>query len=87
MAFRAAFLLAFQCSGRVRFQQILRAASLLVEELRLGNALAIVIFMISYMGFTVDFWGITWILVGLLVGVRAHIGELGRIDNGAAGKI
>jgi hypothetical protein len=59
-------------------------ASLLVEESRLGNALAIVIFMISYMGFTVDFWGITWILVGLLVGVRAHVGELGRIDNEAA---
>lgn len=59
-------------------------ASLLAEESRLGNALAIVIFMISYMGFTVDFWGITWILVGLLVGVRAHVGELGRIDNEAA---
>jgi hypothetical protein len=59
-------------------------AQLLPEESRLGNVLGIVIFMIVYMGFTVDYWGITWILIGLLVGVRAHIGELGRIEDGAA---
>jgi hypothetical protein len=56
-------------------------ARLRTEESRLGMALSIVIFMITYMGFTVDLWGITWILVGLLVGVRAHLGELGRIDK------
>lgn len=55
-------------------------AQLLPEESRLGNVLGIIIFLITYMGFTVDYWGITWILVGLLVGVRAHVGELGRID-------
>jgi hypothetical protein len=53
-------------------------ARLTVEESKLGSALSIVIFMIIYMGLTVHFWGITWILIGLLVGVRAHLGELGQ---------
>ncbi len=56
-------------------------ARLLPEESRLGCALGIITFLIVYMGFTVDFWGITWVLIGLLVGVRAHLGELGRIDE------
>jgi hypothetical protein len=54
-------------------------ARLLPEEEKLGITLTIVIILTMYMGVTVDFWGSTWILVGLLVGVRAHIGELGAI--------
>jgi len=50
-----------------------------VEE-RLGTALGIVMVVIVFMGFTVDFWGSTWILVGLLVGLRANLGELGRLN-------
>lgn len=52
---------------------------LLPEEEKLGGTLTIIIVLVMYMGVTVDFWGIAWILVGLLVGVRAHIGELGAI--------
>jgi hypothetical protein len=56
-------------------------ARLLPEEARLGTALGIAIFLVMFMGFTVHFWGSAWILVGLLLGVRAHLGELGRLDH------
>src|SRR5271157_823230 len=61
-------------------------AALSQSESRLGTALGIVIFLILYTGFTVHFWGSTWILVGLLVGVRARLGELGQLDR-AAGQV
>jgi hypothetical protein len=48
-------------------------------ESRLGTILGIFIFLTIYMAFTVDFWGATWILIGLLLGVRAHLGELGHL--------
>lgn len=50
---------------------------------RLGTALGIIMFLIIFMGFTVHFWGTTWILIGLLVGLRAHLGELGRLNRQA----
>jgi hypothetical protein len=52
-------------------------------EERLGTILGIVMFVTIFMGFTVDFWGDTWILIGLLVGVRAHLGELGQLNRAA----
>ena len=55
-------------------------ARLSPEESRLGTALGIVIFLIMFMGFTVHFWGSAWILVGLLLGVRANLGELGQLN-------
>src|SRR5208337_136204 len=58
-------------------------AALSQSESRLGTALGIVIFLTLYTGFTVHFWGSTWILVGLLVGVRARLGELGQLDRAA----
>ena len=47
---------------------------------RLGMTLGIVIFLIMLAGFTVHFWGSLWILIGLLVGLRAHLGELGALN-------
>ena len=47
-------------------------------ETKLGTTLGIIVFLVIFMGFTVHLWGTTWILVGLLVGVRAHLGELGH---------
>jgi hypothetical protein len=44
-----------------------------------GMALGIIIFLIIYLGFTVHFWGSTWILIGLLTGLRARLGEIGRL--------
>lgn len=48
--------------------------------------MGILIFMILYTALTVHFWGQAWILVGLIAGTRAHLGELGRInwDNSRA---
>ncbi len=55
-------------------------ACLSLADSMLGRALGIIIFLIMFLGFTVHFWGPTWILVGLLVGLRAHIGELGQLS-------
>jgi hypothetical protein len=51
------------------------------SEARLGTVLGIVMFLIIFMGFTVHFWGSTWIFIGLLIGVRAHLGELGQLGE------
>jgi hypothetical protein len=59
-------------------------ALLTYSESRLGMALGIVIFLIIFAGFTVHFWGSTWILIGLLVGLRAHLGELAALNSTAA---
>jgi O-antigen ligase len=55
-------------------------AQLSSEEEKLGTALGIIIFLIIFMAFTVHFWGPLWILIGLLLGMRAHLGELGRLN-------
>jgi hypothetical protein len=55
-------------------------ALLTYSESRLGMALSIVIFLAIFAGFTVHFWGSTWILIGLLVGLRAHLGELAALN-------
>jgi len=48
--------------------------------------LGIIIFLIILAGFTVHFWGSTWILIALLVGLRAHLGELAAL-NATAGAV
>ena len=55
-------------------------ARLTRAESRLGTTLGILIFIIIFWGFTVDFYGNAWILIPLLMGVRAHLGELGRVS-------
>lgn len=49
-------------------------------ESKLGTTLGILIFLIIFLGFTVDFFGSGWILIPVLTGVRAHLGELGRVS-------
>jgi hypothetical protein len=46
-------------------------------ESKLASTLGIALFVVVFLGFTVDFWGICWMFVPLLVGVRAHLAELG----------
>ncbi len=58
-------------------------AHLTNAESKLGTALGIVIFVILFLGFTVHYYGTGWILIPLLVGVRAHLGELGRVSASA----
>jgi hypothetical protein len=49
------------------------------EQSRAGTALGIIVFLTIFMSFTVHFWGPVWIMIGLLLGVRAHLGEYGRL--------
>jgi O-antigen ligase len=44
------------------------------QERSLGVCLSIMAFLSVYLGFTVHFWGSTWILMGLFAGLRAHLG-------------
>jgi hypothetical protein len=53
---------------------------LTLAETKLGAILGILIFLILFVGFTVDFYGAAWILIPLLIGVRAHLGELGWVS-------
>jgi hypothetical protein len=52
-------------------------------ESRAGTVLGVIMAVIIFTGFTVDFWGSVWILVGLLTGLRAHLGELGALNRRA----
>jgi hypothetical protein len=52
-----------------------------LAESRAGTVLGVVTAVIIFTGFTVHFWGSLWILVGLLTGLRAHLGELGWLNR------
>jgi hypothetical protein len=52
---------------------------LTTAESKLGTTLGILMFLIIFLGFTVDFFGSAWILIPLLAGIRAYLGELGRL--------
>ena len=54
-----------------------RGVNLTVEESKLAETLGIVIALVVLLGFTVDLWEASWMFVGLLVGVRAHLADLG----------
>jgi hypothetical protein len=60
-------------------------ATLSLREAQLASTLSIVLLVIVLVGFTVDLWGTDWLLCGLLAGARAHLSELGRGPNSAAG--
>jgi hypothetical protein len=53
------------------------------NESRAGTVLGVAMVVIIFTGFTVHFWGSAWILVGLLTGLRAHLGELGALNRRA----
>jgi hypothetical protein len=53
--------------------------NLTTAESKLGTTLSIVLFLIVLVGFTVHMWGTDRILGALLMGVRAHLGALGRL--------
>jgi hypothetical protein len=48
------------------------------NEMELSTIIGVLIFLIVFLGFTVDFFGSGWILILMLVGIRAHLGELGQ---------
>jgi hypothetical protein len=59
-------------------------ARLTSAESKLGTILGILIFLILFWGATVHFWGTDWILVAVLTGLRAHLGELSRVGVATA---
>ncbi len=54
------------------------------EARRLGTTLSILLFLYVFQGFTVHFWGATWVLMGLFAGMRAHLGALGSLNPSRA---
>ncbi len=54
-------------------------AALTPVERRLGTTISILLFLYLFQGFTVHFWGATWVLMGLFAGMRAHLGAMGSL--------
>jgi hypothetical protein len=73
-------LLALSLIGAVSLPTNGPRVRLTTAESKLGTTLGIFIFLIIFLGFTVDFFGSAWVLLPLLVGIRAHLGELGRVS-------
>jgi hypothetical protein len=53
------------------------------EERRLSVALGLVIATVVFLGFTVHFWGICAILIGVFPGIRAYLAEVAIVRGGA----
>jgi hypothetical protein len=71
--------------GAVCYRASGRSVNLTQHESKLATTLSISIVVIVLLGFTVDFWGTTWMLAALLVGVRAHLADLGSQRSQALG--
>jgi hypothetical protein len=74
-----AALLALSMIGTVSHPTRGANVQLTEAETKLATTLGILIFLTMFVAFTVHFWGTDWILLGLLMGLRAHLGELGNI--------
>jgi len=61
-----------------------RGVNLTGKESNLAKTLSILIVVIILLGFTVFIWEGPWMLVGLLVGARAHLTDLASQDSSAA---
>jgi hypothetical protein len=51
-----------------------------VREERIAESMGIVIFLVLFFGFTVYIWGNCWLLLGLLSGLRASLGQLSGLS-------
>jgi len=63
------------CTVPVR-QTIANSAQIGPREVKLAESLGIVIFLIIFQGFTTAYWGLTGMLIGLIAGWRACLGQL-----------
>lgn len=63
---------------------IAMGSNLSQTEARLATTLGIVNFLIFYLAFTVHFWGVPWILTGLLLGLKANLTEKSMLPEGAS---
>ena len=62
-----------------------RASQLAPREADLAVGVGIALFLTFVMGFTVHMWGTTWILSGLLLGLKAQLTEFSYLANVAGG--
>jgi hypothetical protein len=76
-----AILVALSFIGAATFPTEGPGVGLTPAESKLGTTLGIVMFLFLFSTLTVHIWGITWVLSALLIGVRAHLGELGRVER------
>ncbi len=53
--------------------------NLTAAELKLATTFSIILFLVMLVAYTVHIWGSDRILMGLLIGVRAHLGALDRL--------
>lgn len=63
------------------------AGAISEQDVKLAETLGIIAFLTIFLGFTVHFWGSTWILIGLLTGVRAHLGQLAAYQWSTKSKV
>ena len=47
-----------------------------LREIRLSDSLGIITFLTIFLGFTVDYWGSAFVIIGLLAGMRAALGQI-----------
>ncbi len=50
------------------------------DDVRLGRALGIIIFLYFFIGMTVHFWGTVWILLGTVAAMRMHLGDMSGVE-------
>ncbi|MGH6835904.1 MAG: hypothetical protein ACREC9_10235 [Methylocella sp.] len=67
------------CSGSMDIGN--KGLNLTEQERRLGSVLSLILGLIIYIGFTVDYWGTVYILITFLAGIRAHLGALGALPR------
>ncbi len=53
-----------------------RGALVTDAEMKLARSLGVVVFLYIYLGCTVDYWGCTWILIGVVSAMRVHLSDL-----------
>ena len=63
-----------------------RGVNLTTNESKVATGLSVSLAVCVLLGFTVDFWAATWMLVGLLVGVKAHLVDLGSLRSSTLSK-
>ena len=80
----AAILLGLSTIGATFSRVTGRGVDLTADESILATTLSILLFLVVFLGFTVHFWGSAWILLGILIGVRAHLGSLASGRSSAA---
>jgi hypothetical protein len=56
------------------------------SEAGLATSLGIINLLIFYLAFTVHFWGVPWIVTGLLLGLKANLAEKSRLPEVASAR-